>query len=329
MFQTEVNHFLQSLDYQWLQLLMQYVSRLGYQPFYIAALLIIVFGVDAHKGIGLLQVLLGVAIVTTFLKELLALPRPLDVDNTLRFLGTNYNPPNILFAKRGAASFWEMLPDDVIAYYRVNRLSSFGFPSGHVSGAVAFFGGIALVFPLPYTRVLAGILCLLMAISRMYLGVHFLADVVGGLLIGILGLSILYIWQYKRHVVKNFVQESKYRLLLANVVWLLLPFMLWLLPYMNKELLITLFACNIFYLAFKWLGCPMPNGSFLRRAFAIIVACVSFIAFSLLTNKLLQMLNFVNENAQMITLRLAEFSVALVVALYANLQLGLMHPQKK
>ncbi|WP_448518956.1 phosphatase PAP2 family protein [Rhodoflexus sp.] len=326
MFQTEVNHFFQSFASEWLTLLMQLVSQTGYQSFYIAVLLIVIFGVNAKRGLWVLQVLLWVGLATSFLKERIALPRPLDVDNTLLFLGTNYNQSNTIFSKRGAVSFWSMLPSDVIAYYQENRLNSFGFPSGHVSGAMAFFGGLALVFPVAAIRIVALVICFLMPLSRLYLGVHFLADVVGGFLIGGLGLMILQVWI-------RFYGSAKTRQASVSVAdlvwWFALPIALFFVPHINFELLTILLACNIFYAVFVLLGNPMPNGNFLRRASSIAIAFASFIGFSLLSNNILRLLNVNDENIQQIIVRLVEFSLALVIALYVNKSIRLMRSERK
>lgn len=327
MFQTEINHFLQSLESTWLTLLMQYISQMGYQPFYIAVLLTVIFGVDTRRGLWVLQILMWVGIMTTFFKEVVALPRPLDVDNTLKFMGTNYNQTNLLFSMRGADSFWAMLPSDVIAYYQENRLKSFGFPSGHVSGAVAFFGGLALAFPLPAVRVIAVIICLLMPVSRLYLGVHFLADVVGGFLIGSAGLAALQIWMHRSFSGNH--QEHKNVKLLNLLWWFVLPVALLLMPHMNKELLIILLACNTFYLTFTLLGNPMPNGGVLRRSFAVAIALASFIGFSMLANNILRSLNVMDENFQQSVIRFVEFAIALTLALYINFKIRLMRPEIK
>ncbi|WP_250630315.1 phosphatase PAP2 family protein [Rhodoflexus caldus] len=326
MFQTEINHFLQSWESEWLTLLMRYISQMGYQPFYIAVLLTVIFGVDTRKGLWVLQVLMWVGIITTFLKELVALPRPLDVDNTLKFMGTNYNQTNTLFSMRGAESFWAMLPSDVIAYYRENRLTSFGFPSGHVSGAVAFFGGLALAFPLSAVRVISLIICLLMPISRLYLGVHFLADVLGGLLIGSVGLAVLQVWM--RNTATK--QRPHKRVHVSSLIWwFILPIVLLFMPHMNRELLIILLACNTFYLAFTLLGNPMPNGGILRRSFSVAIALASFIGFSILSNNILRLLNVMDENIQQLVIRFVEFAIALILALYINFRIRLMRPEIK
>jgi undecaprenyl-diphosphatase len=67
---------------------------------------------------------------------------------------------------------------------------SFSFPSGHaIAGAVTAVGiVIALLPPGPKRwrwEVQAGVFAGLMALSRTYLGVHWLSDVVGGTLLGV------------------------------------------------------------------------------------------------------------------------------------------------
>jgi undecaprenyl-diphosphatase len=70
--------------------------------------------------------------------------------------------------------------------------TGFSFPSGHVMAAVALWGLLPVVVGL-YTRrralwwasvVVAGTIIVLVAASRVYLGVHWFSDVVAGLLLG-------------------------------------------------------------------------------------------------------------------------------------------------
>jgi hypothetical protein len=66
----------------------------------------------------------------------------------------------------------------------------FGMPSGHCSSTVAFWGMLAVLFRKKALNTLAILLAVLMPLSRMYLGRHFLGDTVGGLLLGLVALFI-------------------------------------------------------------------------------------------------------------------------------------------
>ena len=102
----------------------------------------------------------------------------------------------------------------LIAKWAVNRprpnLAPWGFPSGHVLSLVVFFGFIAYVLCTSRVgrswRCLGGVMCagtvLAVAFSRLYLNVHWLSDVVAGLMLG-LAYLLLTIWlvecfQYRR-----------------------------------------------------------------------------------------------------------------------------------
>jgi membrane-associated phospholipid phosphatase len=68
----------------------------------------------------------------------------------------------------------------------------FGFPSGHALKSTVVYGGAALMFSKwnPRRRYfLAAIIVVLVAISRVVLGVHYLTDVVAGILIGLVFLA--------------------------------------------------------------------------------------------------------------------------------------------
>ncbi len=81
------------------------------------------------------------------------------------------------------------LPRPPAVYHKVfPPLTDSGFPSGHAQTSTAFWSGLTLVLRggwLPLGIVLTA----LVALSRVYLGVHFVGDVLGGAAIG-LGLGI-------------------------------------------------------------------------------------------------------------------------------------------
>ena len=59
---------------------------------------------------------------------------------------------------------------------------TWSFPSGHATTAAA--GAVALALVAPRWRLVAATVALLVAASRVYLGVHFVGDVVAGALLG-------------------------------------------------------------------------------------------------------------------------------------------------
>jgi membrane-associated phospholipid phosphatase len=183
-FETAPNHFLQSFANGPLTLFLSAVTLTGYFPFYLFVLAVIMFGVDLRRGVLLSQLVLWTLAITDLMKAFVALPRPVDVDSTLRQLDTG-RPNTAAFVGAGAHSFFALPSQQAIEFYRGVKGYSFGFPSGHVSSATTFWGGAALLLRRRWLVFLALGVIVLMPISRMYLGRHFLADVIGGGLIGV------------------------------------------------------------------------------------------------------------------------------------------------
>jgi len=184
MFETEPILWLQSFASPALTGVMFAITLLGYAPTYIALGLALAFGVRLRPGLGVAFALLLSLILTDALKTGLALPRPRDVDE--RVVNPARPAPTALVARGGAAGFWKLPAPEAIAAVRARAGASYGFPSGHVSAAVAFLVGVALFFRSRRVLVAALAWAPLMALSRMYLGQHFLADVLGGFAVGAL-----------------------------------------------------------------------------------------------------------------------------------------------
>jgi len=116
--------------------------------------------------------LFGIAALTlaavTLAKAALALPRPPTAATPVAFDGL----PGSLAAAVGDATVAD----------------GFGLPSGHAAGAVALYGGLARLLdrPVPRRRLAAAAVVIgLVAASRVVIGVHYVADVVAGLAVGL------------------------------------------------------------------------------------------------------------------------------------------------
>lgn len=193
MFQTDLIHFLQSFESKGLTLFMQFITQLGYPLFFMILLIAIIFGIHFKKGIIMILVLFWTGSVTYIFKESFALPRPYHVDNTVQKLDKGLpDGLTINFEKRDAPSFFAELPKDVVAHYRQQKDIEYGFPSGHTSIALAFWIILAWLFRKKWLTILSGMLIVFIPFSRMYLGVHFLADVLGGIVVGLMMIGLFY-----------------------------------------------------------------------------------------------------------------------------------------
>ncbi len=105
-----------------------------------------------------------------------------------------------------------------------------GFPSGHTQSAVVIWGYLATQLKRRWATALAALLMGLIPLSRIYLGVHFPTDLLGGYLLGAAAL-LLYLWL--EPAVEARLAEMRFEALLSTAI--LLPFALLLLyPSMDK-----------------------------------------------------------------------------------------------
>ena len=92
------------------------------------------------------------------------------------------------------AVFARVRPVDWFLIYE----SGYSFPSGHTSTAVAMYGALALIINnsinKKWLKILVWIIfisiTILVGISRIFLGVHYFTDILGGLFLGILVITI-------------------------------------------------------------------------------------------------------------------------------------------
>jgi membrane-associated phospholipid phosphatase len=129
---------------------MKFFSFVGTIDFYIIFITLIYWVVDSQSGIRVLLVLISTDFLGTSFKQLLHQPRPYWVGE-VKALATE---------------------------------TSYGFPSTHSSNSLSVWGTLAYRLGRDWLWAVSGIVVFLIALSRLYLGVHFPQDVLGGWLIG-------------------------------------------------------------------------------------------------------------------------------------------------
>lgn len=125
---------------------------MGEELFYILLVPLVYWAVDREKGLRLAIVFLLSIWLNGAVKEWLAMPRP-DPSLGIEQLASAEGP---------------------------------GFPSGHAQGSLTLWGWLALEFPRPWFVALAVVLIVGTSLSRVYLGVHYPMDTVGGWALGLL-----------------------------------------------------------------------------------------------------------------------------------------------
>jgi membrane-associated phospholipid phosphatase len=142
----------------WLEAPMRFFTFIGSQEFFFLALPVIYWSVDAGLGLRVALILVLSNNLQLILKLLLADPRPYWVSAQVK-----------AFVAEG----------------------TFGIPSGHAQNSMALGGIIASRLRKPWAWMAAFALTFLVGFSRLYLGVHFVYDVLAGWLIGGLLLYLL------------------------------------------------------------------------------------------------------------------------------------------
>lgn len=169
MFDTAPIVWLQSWASPALTAAMNGVSLLGYTPACVAIAAVLAFAFRIRAAVALLVLLALTAVATDFAKAALHSPRPDGEAADVQALS--------VFAPGSDAA--------------IAVKDTYGFPSGHVSTATAFAVGLTVLLGGPRRGwMLAAAWIALMALSRMYLGRHFLGDVLGGVLLGAIAAAV-------------------------------------------------------------------------------------------------------------------------------------------
>lgn len=302
MFQTGPIHFLQSFASEWLTTLMKLVSETGYSSFHIPFLMIIALGVSFRKGLILMQMMMLVGLLVDLLKDVIGLPRPSDVDSTIKMLrdGTPNRAP---FTEKGGTGFFSLPAAEAISLYRAQTEWSFGLPSGHVAGATTLWGGLSMLFRHKLVWAISLVMIVLMPLSRMYLGRHFIADVLGGLLLG--GACVLVFRQlfivpgnhYRLLNLTRFHLAYNYQSVLLVGYLLIAPLLfLPLIPMVDADDVGRFFGLNAALLLIGLIGLPDNKDALWKRVARVLLGFVAYTVVTMIADQVIDAFSL-NEDA--------------------------------
>ena len=164
----KVLYFLESIRMPGLNEFMLGITRLGEETAFLVAALIVFWCVDKRKGYYVMAVGFAGTMANQFLKLLCRVPRP-----------------------------WALDPDFTILEQAREAADGYSFPSGHSQSAVGTFGAIAATSKNKWVKGVCIALCVLVPLSRMYLGVHTPADVLVGA-----GMALALVWLLRRWIME-------------------------------------------------------------------------------------------------------------------------------
>jgi membrane-associated phospholipid phosphatase len=150
-----IQHF-QSYSNRFWDVFFQFFSFLGGETFIWFLLAVIWFGVSRRRGLEIVFLLTSALLIHGILKQFFGVPRPF------------YFIPSL----------------------QKSPAEGFGFPSGHTLSVSLVWCWIAFTFHFPFRWVLAISFAVLGGLSRLYLGVHFIHDVVGAWLLALILASV-------------------------------------------------------------------------------------------------------------------------------------------
>lgn len=159
-FGLDVTRWLQT-TYPQLEGFFFFISTLGLEEFYLAFFPLIYWSLDKRLGKHLGYLFLLALTFTELFKQLFRGPRPFWFDSSLER----------------------------------SLESSYGIPSGHTLLTTVIYIFLAAWIRRRWMTLLAIFMVIAMPLSRIYLGVHFVHDALGGFLIGLLILGGYVLWQ--------------------------------------------------------------------------------------------------------------------------------------
>ena len=149
----EIIKFIQQFSNPFLDYIFIFITMIGEETFLILVMTLIYWCINKELALKVGFAYLMNGAVNSTLKDIFKAPRPIG--------------------QPGIKSF------------RVETAGGYSFPSGHTQSTASFWTSIMTYVKGKWTYILGSMVIVLVALSRIYLGVHYPRDVIAGALIGI------------------------------------------------------------------------------------------------------------------------------------------------
>lgn len=171
-FQLEIIRFIQQFMSPLLNQFFELVTQFGEELLVFVVIAIIYYGYKKELGKKIMYFLLVSLALNNSLKFLLKLPRPIG--------------------EMGVQSI------------RVETATGYSFPSGHAQMAATLWPALANIIKKQWFNLIAGLIVVMVALSRVYLGVHYPSDALVGMVVG-LGVVIAGEFLYKNYKNETYI----------------------------------------------------------------------------------------------------------------------------
>ena len=219
----EVLRFLEGIRNPFLDGFFSFVTHFGEETIFIVLGLLFFWCINKKEGYYLLSIGFIGTVLNQFLKLFFRVPRPWVKDESF----------TIVESARAEAT-------------------GYSFPSGHTQSSVGVFGAIARWEKNKILKTLCILLCVLVPISRLYLGVHTPLDV--GVSVGI---ALALIFGFYPIIKKGFENDKTMRIVLLVMTVLSAGLLLFVLAYKFPEDVDANNLASGIKNAYKMLGCTL------------------------------------------------------------------------
>jgi membrane-associated phospholipid phosphatase len=155
------------------------ITELGSNTIYLAIILVIFWGVDKRIGKVTTFVYVGSSILNYWIKAIIKFPRP------------------------DPSQWW-------------TSASNYSLPSGHAQSAATFYGWLSIKIKRWWMFIIGIALIILVGVSRIYLGVHWLGDVLLGWGIGLV--IVILAWRFENPISSYLSKFNTYHLYIGLAI---------------------------------------------------------------------------------------------------------------